>query len=187
MNRILEGIIRREGGFVDDPDDRGGPTKFGVTLRTLEKFRGVPQTAEDVRDITRSEALEIYRRKYLTEPGIDLLPEGWQEPVLDMAVHSGPVTAIRTLQRTVGTAPDGIIGPETIEAAKMRDDAAKITAFCVRRRDMLFRLADKRPDNRKYCVTRAGGKGGWIKRAEEFMVAEKRLSETQFRARIAGW
>lgn len=62
---ILDAILAAEGGFVDDPEDLGGTTNFGITKATLEAYRGHPVTVEDVRNLPRAEAREIYRKNYV--------------------------------------------------------------------------------------------------------------------------
>jgi lysozyme family protein len=62
---ILDSILAREGGFVNDPQDLGGATNMGITARTLAAYRGRPVTTEDVRALTRDEAREIYRSNYI--------------------------------------------------------------------------------------------------------------------------
>ena len=72
---IIGEIIKREGGFVDHPSDRGGPTKFGITLRTLRAWRGQPVTREDVRTLTKAEARQIYAERYIQSPKIDQIAD----------------------------------------------------------------------------------------------------------------
>lgn len=64
-NTLLEKIIDREGGFVDHPSDRGGPTKYGITMPTLAAYRKQEVTWEDIYDLTLEEACNVYRNMYL--------------------------------------------------------------------------------------------------------------------------
>lgn len=85
--QILSGILRREGGYVDHPNDRGRCTNMGITRQTLQEWRGRAVTCDDVRQLTDDEAREIYRARYIRpfdgiEP--DLKPQ-----VVDIAVNSG--------------------------------------------------------------------------------------------------
>jgi len=125
VDQIIQGIVKREGGFVNHPNDRGGATKYGVTIKTLEDWRMDEVTIEDVKSLTIGEAFKIYRAKYFTKPRISLLPEEIHESMLDCSVHSGPSRAVKIMQNCIGftgiATPivDGKIGPMTITAAKM--------------------------------------------------------------------
>jgi lysozyme family protein len=117
---IIDDILRREGGYVDHPADRGGPTNFGITLETLRDWRGRAVAAQDVQRLTADEARAIYRARYITQPGFDQLPPGdLQALLVDCAVHHGVARArlfVRTLQKLGGLTADGVIGPQTLGA-----------------------------------------------------------------------
>ena len=66
-------IVRREGGFVNDPDDPGGATKYGVTNHTLRALRG-RATVDDVKALTEAEAVEIFKGQYFERPKITNCP-----------------------------------------------------------------------------------------------------------------
>ncbi len=199
---IAREIVAREGGFVNDPDDPGGATKYGVTIGTLRRL-GIDKTGDgrvdvaDVRALSRADAEAIFIEHYYRRPRIDLLPKALQPSVFDMYVNAG-ANAVKILQRLLremgeDVAVDGAIGPQTVEAtarvaARPEVGARRLAdAYGIARRNYYFRLADRRPASRKYCVTRAGGKGGWIKRAEAFISPEYHLSDAEFQARIAAW
>jgi lysozyme family protein len=87
-------------------------------------------------------------------------------------------------------AVDGTIGPQTIGAARAAYEVAPehlADAYGIARRNYYFRLADARPASRKYARTRAGGKGGWIRRAEEFISPRYHMTEAEFQRRVAKW
>ena len=199
VTEIAEEIVAREGGFVDDPDDPGGATKYGVTIGTMRRL-GLDLTGDgkvdvaDVRRLSRVQARDIFIEHYFRRPGIDQLPEVLQASVFDMYVNAG-ANSIRILQkllRKMGymVAVDGAIGPETIGAAFEAEAAAPdfiADAYGIERRNYYYRLADRRPASRKYARRRDGGKGGWILRAESFISPAYRLSEAEHRARVAAW
>lgn len=114
--------------------------------------------------------------------------------VFDMYVNAGG-NAVKILQRLLNefqenVTVDGSLGPKTIAAAQrvyQRAGHYLFNAYGIARRDYYFRLADRRTKSRKYARTRSGGKGGWIKRAEEFMDPRYQLSDAQFRERVSGW
>lgn len=196
---IAAEIIAREGGYVNDPDDPGGATKFGVTIHTMRALGldlddSGDVDAADVRLLTRAAATEIFIQYYFERPRIAELPKGLQSSVFDMYVNAG-ANAVRILQRLLGqmgktVTVDGVLGPQSIAATQAAFRTAPqemIDAYGVARRNYYFRLADKRPASRKYARTRAGGKGGWIRRAEEFMAARYHLSAVEFQQRTASW
>mgnify|MGYP000622110486 FL=1 len=85
---------------------------------------------------------------------------------------------------------DGVIGPQTIDAARTAFEAAPdhlADAYGIARRNYYYALADRRPASRKYARRRDGGKGGWITRAEEFISEKYHLTPTQHGRRTAGW
>jgi lysozyme family protein len=85
---------------------------------------------------------------------------------------------------------DGVIGPKTVAATRQAMDAAPdhlVDAYGIARRNYYYDLADRRPTSRKYAMRRDGGKGGWIKRAEEFVAARYHLTDAQHKARVAQW
>ncbi|MEP1327893.1 holin-associated N-acetylmuramidase [Pseudophaeobacter sp.] len=196
---IAEDIVTREGGFVDDPDDPGGVTKYGVTLKTLRRL-GLDTTGDglvslqDLKSLSRDQAVEIFIHHYFEAPGVSTLPVAIQASVFDMYVNAG-ANAVRILQsllRQMGYSlqADGVIGPQTEASAS---DAAAIDttafrdAYGIARRNYYFRVADRRSASRKYARTRAGGKGGWILRAEAFMSPHYHLSKESFAKRVAQW
>ncbi len=199
VSEIAKEIVAREGGFVNDPDDPGGATKYGVTIHTMRRL-GLDLTGDgavnvrDVRQLTRAQAEEIFINHYFHRPGIARLPEPLQASVFDMYVNAGS-NAVKILQRLLRQMGqkinvDGAIGPKTAAAAAAAYHAAPkhlVDAYGIARRNYYFRLADRRPASRKYARSRAGGKGGWIRRAEEFISPRYHMSTAEFRKRTAAW
>ncbi|WP_319823536.1 holin-associated N-acetylmuramidase [Thalassovita sp.] len=199
VRQIAEEILDREGGFVNDPDDPGGATNHGVTVQTMRRL-GLDLTGDgqvdeqDVRTLTRQQAVNIYLRDYYERPRIGALPGVLRASVFDMYVNAG-ANAVKILQRLLcqmgqTLAVDGVIGPRTIAAAHVAAAHAPdhlADAYGIARRNYYFALADARPASRKYARTRAGGKGGWITRAEAFITPRYHLSEAAFKERVAAW
>lgn len=140
-DRCLTCVFKYEGGFVNHPADPGGATNMGITLATLSKHRGRPCTVADVKNLSRSEAAEIYRASYWGSVRGDDLPSGVDLAVFDFAVNSGQSRAIAALQRAVGVADDGHLGPLTIEAVKKADPRAVVTKIMSDRLTFLRRLS----------------------------------------------
>ena len=196
---IAEEIVAREGGYVNDPDDPGGATNHGVTIHTMRRL-GLDLTgdgkvtAADVQRLTRAEAVGVFIEHYHKRPGIGGLPEALQASVFDMYVNAGAnaVTVLQRLLTDMGFPcdADGAIGPATIRAAQMAQDAAPshlADAYAIARRNYYYAIADARPASRKYARRRDGGKGGWIARAEGFMQTRYHLTDAQHRTRVAAW
>ncbi|PYF11239.1 putative peptidoglycan binding protein [Rhodobacter viridis] len=196
---IAREIVAREGGYVNDPSDPGGATKYGVTLGTLRGLgldlnRDGVVSARDVQLLTPDQAAEIFVSQYFKAPKLDQLPAALQASVFDMQVNAG-AHAIRILQELLGrmghpVVVDGVLGPQTIAAAQAAaagDPQLFADAYGIARRNYYYDLADRRPASRKYATTRAGTKGGWILRAEEFISPRFHLSAAQHRARVAKW
>ncbi|WP_333713438.1 holin-associated N-acetylmuramidase [Yoonia sp.] len=199
VTQIAQGIVAREGGFVDDPDDPGGATKYGVTIHTMRRLgldldRDGDVDAEDVKVLTRAHAVSIFVEHYFRTPRIDRLPDALHATVFDMYVNAG-ANAVKILQRLLvdmrlDVTVDGVIGPQTIGAVRQAIAAAPdhlVDAYGIARRNYYYDLADRRPASRKYARRRDGGKGGWILRAEEFIAPRFHISEAQHRERTARW
>ena len=196
---IAREIIAREGGYVNDPGDPGGATKYGVTIGTMRRL-GLDidgdgrVSADDVRKLDRETAERIYLEHYFDRPRIAELPTVLQASVFDMYVNAG-ASAVKILQELLGqfgeaVSVDGVIGRQTLAAAarvaaKAPDHLAD--AYGIARRNYYYALADLRPASRKFARRKDGGKGGWITRAEEFISPRFHLSEGQHRARVAAW
>ena len=124
FDKCVEIILAQEGGFVNNPADPGGATNMGITIRTLSDWRGSPASIEDVQNLTKKEAAEIYRSNYWNLMRCASLPCGLDLSVFDMGVNAGPRTSVKILQKIVGVTEDGSVGPITLaalRALKVRD------------------------------------------------------------------
>jgi lysozyme family protein len=126
--QLLEELLKKEGGYVDHPDDRGGQTNFGIT----EQVARAAGWAGTMRDLPRDFALAIYRRRYWTGPGFAAVAEiapAVAAELFDTGVNMGPGVAIASLQRSLNAlnrrgrdwadiAVDRSIGPGTLAALR---------------------------------------------------------------------
>ncbi|MBS7553871.1 glycoside hydrolase family 108 protein [Ancylobacter dichloromethanicus] len=151
----LEIVFGGEGGFSNDTFDPGGATKFGITIRTLSAYRGEEASVDDVAKLTKEEARDIYRSMYWNVMKCEQLPPGVDLVVFDHGVNAGPARAVKMLQSVVGTAPDGSIGPVTLEATRRRDAV-----------DIVRRLSQARRDFYE-GLDKARFEKGWINRANK--------------------
>ena len=160
---IIDDLIEREGGFVDHPSDRGGPTHMGITRKTLRAWRGKPVTVDDLRSMRKREAFYLYKQRYFYDTKINDLPIYVRACVLDDAVLSGPVTAIKMLQRNLDhTAVDGIIGPQTIGVAWRTPPKPLIVGITKGRVERYCRIVQRDHTQAVFLV-------GWVRRAMRFL------------------
>ena len=112
FDTALKHVLQVEGDYSDHPDDPGGKTRFGITEAVARRagYRG------DMRELPLDLAKRIYREEYWNAVRADDLPAGIRSCMMDAAVNSGPGQAIRWLQRAVGAADDGVLGPRTLAA-----------------------------------------------------------------------
>lgn len=166
----LELTFGDEGAYSNVKTDRGGPTKYGITHKTLAAHRGVPAvSAVQVQGMSREEAADIYRRSYWGQAGGDLLPPGLDYAAFDFAVNSGPARAVKTLQRVVGVREDGQFGEQTLAAVRRYPGGVSmlIRDYCEARMKFLRSLANSKtgfPVNGRGWTIRVTGKdpkGQW--------------------------
>lgn len=130
-------IEKWEGGYVNNPHDKGGPTNMGITLATLTAWRGQAVSAGDVQALTRAEARQIFKARYFDPIRAGELPPAACLMVYNIAVLSGPAKAVRFLQQALGriglsVEVDDDIGPETLgavaqaEASRLAGEIANV-------------------------------------------------------------
>jgi len=170
VDQMIDDIVRREGGFVDHPLDRGGATKFGITQKTLSRYLGRAATVDDVRHLSRDLAHQIYEQSYFLGPGMQRLPELIQPFVFDSAVNHGPRRAIKFVQNVcndAGFGPidvDGAVGPQTVAAARRAADAMGqvfLEALVEERRNFYHLIVENDPSQAVFLQ-------GWLNRVAEF-------------------
>ncbi len=129
----FEALMAHEGGYVNDPRDRGGETRYGISKRAYP--------AVDSRNLTLDAAKTIYRRDYWRPAGCEAVPEAVRFDLFDMAVHSGIHAAVCTLQRAVGAGEDGVLGPVSLAAIQGLAPAVLVARFNGARLAMMTELA----------------------------------------------
>ena len=173
IDDIIEGVLAREGGYSDNPDDNGGPTNMGIT-QAVARRNG---WAGDMVDLPRELAAVIYQRRYIYDPHFDRVANmstviGVE--VIDAGVLSGPVVAAKWLQRMLNVmnmggrfyrdmVADGLVGDETMAslAAYINRRGAEGEAIMVRglnhlQGEFMVRIAEKREANESFVY-------GWLK------------------------
>lgn len=148
----LDLMFGHEGGYSNVKTDSGGPTKYGITHKTLAAHQGLKSvTAEQVKAMTLGEATAIYQRSYWSQSGGDVLPAGLDYAAFDFGVNSGPMTALKKLQTVLAAAGtykgkiDGHIGEQTVDGVKNYPGGVRmlIIAYCDERMRFLRGLGGK--------------------------------------------
>lgn len=129
---MFDRVMGHEGGYVNDPRDPGGETKWGISKRSYPLL--------DIPALTRDEARAIYRRDFWDRINGDRLPDGVAFQLFDFAVNSGPETAVRYLQRAIGVADDGVWGPVSQAAAERFTESDTVMRLLGERLDYMTRL-----------------------------------------------
>jgi len=158
----LQHVFDNEGGLADVKEDRGGLTKYGVTIKTLGDYLGRDATRDEVVDMTLETAATIYEGMYWKPSRAGQLKKELRMTYFDMCINHGQRNAVRILQKAInrksrGGIPivdvDGLIGKNTIKYAK------KVDADSLRAERMLFfaNLVTKRPKQMRFWL-------GWYRR-----------------------
>lgn len=141
FDKCLAAVLQYEGGYTNNIHDPGGATNRGITQRVYDAYRrSVQKGTQDVRVIATEEVTTIYRLNYWTAVRGDDLPSGIDECVFDEAVNSGPVQAIKDMQRVLRVGGDGQIGILTLDALKGWTRSTFINAYCDNRLTLLHHL-----------------------------------------------
>jgi lysozyme family protein len=169
---LIDALIDREGGYVNNPADKGGPTCFGITeaVARAQGYRGA------MRQLPREEAVAIYTRLYWTRPALDQIAARSARlaaELFDTGVNMGPAVAITFLQRALTAlnrngkdypdlVPDGRAGRTTLAALdaflKVRGSSGEtvlLRALEALQGERYLRLAEKRPANEAFLY-------GWL-------------------------
>lgn len=99
FNDCLARVLKDEGGYTNDPQDPGGPTNYGITLKDVQLYVKKNATASDVKALTLDQAKTIYRSKYWNSLDCDNLPSGVDYTCFDYGVNSGLGRPRKALQR----------------------------------------------------------------------------------------
>jgi lysozyme family protein len=142
---------RRATGYVNDPDDSGGETKFGVAKNANPDL--------DIDSLTFAAAKRIYFKKYWLAGDCADLPEKIALAHFDACVHHGIGRAAKMLQEAVGATIDGDIGPKTIQAVRSANEAVVLAKMLEIRRRFFREIVKNRPTNGKFL-------NGWMIRVD---------------------
>jgi len=154
----VEIILKHEGGYVNDPNDPGGETKYGISKRAYPKT--------NIKKLTKNDAREIYKRDYWDKIKADKLPAEIRLAAFDFAVNSGVYRSISLMQKIVKVKRDGVLGPKTLREISLSNSAKLAERFLKERTYFYFR-------NKNFSIY---GKG-WMKRLVD--IAHKSFVQTE--------
>lgn len=159
--RLIPFILKWEGGFVNDPHDRGGATNKGITIGTFRHFYGKNSTIEDLKNITDEQWEQIFLVGFWRPFKADLIKnQSVANICVDWAWASGTTTAIKQVQKIVGVTADGIVGDITIGAIN-RCDAEELFESIKRARiDFVNTIVRNNPTQVKFSR-------GWVRRIND--------------------
>lgn len=166
----IEGLVpflkKWEGGFVCDPDDKGGATNMGVTLETYRRYcraNGLPHpSVATLKKLTEERWMDIVKSLYWDKfGGDDIMSQSVANVCVDWYWMSG-TTAIKRVQEIVGTKADGVVGAKTIAAINSRSALPLFGAIKEARRKHIDEICAARPQNEKF-------RNGWMNRLNDMM------------------
>lgn len=172
LDDIITGTLKAEGWpeYTDRPNDRGGPTKGGITLRTLSAFRQRVCTVDELRALTEIDARSIYAKVFVQDPRFDRILDSllrWQ--VVDAGIMSGPERVTRWLQTAAGVKADGVFGLVTDTRINSLSPHALALRFAAARIRFYGRLITDDPRQSENAA-------GWMNRATKFIEYEEQRS-----------
>jgi lysozyme family protein len=150
--------------YTNDPNDKGGPTKFGITLATLSSYVGHQAIPRDVQNLTLDEAKEIYKRDYWLKMECDQIRDkGVAMALFDIGVNFGPSEGVRLIQMVVDTKADGRMGPDTLTAINGHKGSSIIKALICNIQLMYVTHVINDPSQLEFLK-------GWIVRSQKLMI-----------------
>lgn len=163
---IIRRVLRYEGGFVNDPLDRGGATNRGITAATLGAWRklGRAATVDEVRDMPEAEAIAIYTRNYIERPSFDRIADmNLRMITVDAGVLHGTARAAKWLQIALGVGADGAIGNRTITALDAANPARIVRQMLAARYAFFGDILAANPAQKRFAR-------GWFARVTDLLL-----------------
>lgn len=171
MTDVIDGVItdvmRAEGWdrYTDNPHDRGGPTKWGITLKAWRRYRKDPTlSSADLRKTTEEDARGFYRKVHVEDPGFHQLHPLLIPLMVDCGVNHGVERSAKWLQKAVGAKQDGDIGPKTLAAVGESDTMAVYLSICAYRFRYYGALVSRDHSQAVFA-------SGWNNRGAKFLVS----------------
>jgi len=153
-------VLRYEGGYVNDPLDRGGATNKGITQKVYDSYRAKKGLEnQSVRYIAQTEVEDIYYNNYWLKGKCNDLPSKVAVAHFDTCVNSGTNRGAKILQKILGVTVDGLIGNKTLAAVKKYSELILMNKYLDERIAFLNRIVANNPTQKKFLR-------GWLYRVE---------------------
>lgn len=130
--KTINRVLSNEDGYVNDPQDPGGETKWGISKRSYPNV--------SIKELTRNQAIAIYYRDFWIKAHCEELSDGAGYQLMDSAVNSGISQSIRFMQRALGIADDGFFGPNSLAAMRKSSETDFIMLFLAERLEFMTKL-----------------------------------------------
>lgn len=158
-------LLKFEGGYVNHPDDPGGPTCKGVTLATYRAYCGQEKTVKDLQNISFGTWEKIMKDLYWDRvKGDEIENQSLAEIIADWAVNSG-LTGVMKMQEVVGCKPDGIVGPITLSLINTSDAEQLFDRIWKARQQYYINIVKRNPKKKVFMA-------GWMNRLNSFKFEE---------------
>ncbi len=145
FDKAFERVIGHEGGFQNDPKDRGnwttGVVGQGVNKGTKFGISAMSYPNEDIKNITLQRAKELYKRDFWDKNNLESFHASVQYQMFDAVVNHGRGNAARMLQRALYVADDGIIGNQTLAAYKKMSENDILLRFLAERLEFMTKIS----------------------------------------------
>ena len=168
VKKLAPLILQWEGGFVNDPDDLGGATNKGVTIGAFKPYfkskYGREATIQDLKNISGEDWTGILKNLYWDRWKADDIKNQSLANILVDWVWASGVHGIKRPQRILGVAPDGLVGPKTVEALNASDPRGLFDKIKTDRIKFIDEICEARPKNEKY-------RKGWLNRINSLRYA----------------
>lgn len=154
-------LLQLEGGYTNHPDDLGGPTSKGITLKTYQEYCGQNKTIKDLRNMSYGTWCDIMKDLYWDKCLADKIEnQSVAEITVDWCVNSGMV-GLRKVQEIAGVKPDGIAGPKTLAAINDANQEELFNRIMSARQQFYVNIVKKNPTQKVFM-------NGWMNRLGRF-------------------
>lgn len=148
FQQVINRVLGHEGGYVNDPADPGGETKWGISKRSYPML--------NIKSLTREDAIAVYFKDFWMPLKAERLHDGTAYQLMDSAVNSGISQSIRLLQRALDVADDGHFGPNSLAASQTMSESDQIMRFNAERIEFMTKLKNW-PNHGKGWMRRIAG------------------------------